>query len=51
MKGYCVVCFEVIDETEQLRGVCNECREKYPVDIFHDGIITTRRVRNARQER
>ena len=40
MKGYCSKCFKLVDETEQLRGVCRECREKYKVS--HDGLITKR---------
>ena len=47
MKGYCSKCFKVIDETEQLRGVCLDCRtesdRKVQYSFKHDGIITRRR--------
>ena len=52
MKGYCSICGNLIDETEQLRGVCKQHYRLDGVDTWinkHDGVITRRRVRNARQ--
>ena len=49
MKGYCGKCYKVIDETEQLRGICLDCRTEkdrkvqYTFEIKHDGVITRRK--------
>ena len=45
MKGYCSKCGKLVDETEQLRGVCFGCQEEFPPKwmIKHDGVITRRR--------
>ena len=42
MKGYCSKCGTLVDETEQLRGVCLVCIEgknNLLWKVKHDGVI------------
>ena len=46
MKGYCKKCNKEIDETEQKKGICFECRFEIPEwMIMHDGITTRRTLK------